>query len=157
MNGPAILLFKGRGFISTMIRWQTRSHYSHAALLLRDGSTIIEAWQGEGVRKKQIGDWNDVDTFHVDVSDQVWDAVIAFAEAQIGKPYDYVQVLRFVSRRKPVDDGKWFCSELAFEAFRWNGVKLLDRVPGSAVSPAMLSWSPLLKSSTVYSGTAPEH
>ena len=31
IKGPAILLFKGRGIVSTLIRWQSRGQYSHAA------------------------------------------------------------------------------------------------------------------------------
>src|SRR5215469_1941664 len=39
-----IALYQGKSLISLLIRWQTRSRYSHAAFLLDDGS-VIEAWQ----------------------------------------------------------------------------------------------------------------
>src|SRR5579871_2617400 len=39
-----IALYQGKSLISLLIRWQTRSQYSHAAFLLDDGS-VIEAWQ----------------------------------------------------------------------------------------------------------------
>lgn len=38
-----IALYQGKSFISRLIRWQTRSRYSHAAFLLDNGN-VIEAW-----------------------------------------------------------------------------------------------------------------
>src|SRR5688572_9599894 len=132
MSEPKILLFRGKGFFSTLIRWQTRSPFSHAAILLPDGVTIIESWQGEGVRKKKVTNWSDIDKFTVNVSPEVWEKVIAFCESQVGKKYDYLQVLRFVSRRKGKDDSKWFCSELVFRGFELAGEPLLARKIGRA-------------------------
>lgn len=142
--GCRILLFKGRGIVSTLIRWQTRSEYSHAAILLPDG-TIIEAWQGAGVRRKIISDWTDVDSFMVTaMTPAQWASAIDFAAQQIGKGYDYKGVIRFLSRQSLKLDSRWFCSELVFAALERAGVAVLSRVDASEVSPAMLSLSPLL-------------
>lgn len=141
---PAVLLFKGRGLISTAIRWQTRSVYSHAALLRPDGR-IIESWQGAGVRLKRLEDWRDVDVFDVpSMSPEQWRVALDYAALYLGSGYDYKAVLRFVSRRPAADDDRWFCSELVFAALQEAGVNLLERVGASQVSPGMLAWSPLL-------------
>jgi uncharacterized protein YycO len=141
---PSILLFKGRGFISRAIRWQTRGQYSHAALLQPNG-TIIEAWQGNGVRIKAIVDWRDVDVFYVDgMTEQQWEAALSFARKEVGCGYDYWGVIRFVSRSVMPKNNKWFCSELVFASLFHAGVLLLHRVNSSEVSPSMLSYSPLL-------------
>ncbi len=138
---PSILLFKGRGFISRLIRWQTRSQYSHAAIMLPCGR-VLEAWQGEGVRIKWLRDWCDVDRFRVtDMTEEQWETAIAFARAQIGKKYDYRGVWRFLSRRKPARDDRWFCSELVFASLAAAGVKLLAAVDIGEVSPGMLAYS----------------
>lgn len=73
-------------------------------------------------------------------------AVEQFLRAQVGKPYDYTMVARFISRRKASHGqaGKWFCSELVFAAFRQAGVELLSRVEPWAVSPGLLAMSPRL-------------
>lgn len=140
-----LLLFKGRGFISRLIRWQTRSKYSHAALLLSDGRTIIEAWQGAGVRVKEITDWTDVDLFEIEgLTPLVETRAYSFACDQVGKKYDYWGVIRFVSRRHMPANEKWFCSELAFAALEIAGLRLLERIDASEVSPHLLSLSPLL-------------
>lgn len=149
-SGPAatgcrVLLFRGRGIISALIRWQTRSVYSHAALLMPDGK-IIESWQGEGVRTKQLTDWSNIDQFEVvGMTSEQWIDAIEFARLQIGRGYDYLGVIRFISRRSMPANGRWFCSELVFMALRVAGVDLLARIEAGEVSPGVLALSPLLK------------
>jgi len=141
---PAVLLFRGRGLISALIRWQTRARYAHAAIRLPDGR-VLEAWQGRGVRIKRLQDWDGVDAYTVPGVDAFqWREVIQFAVDQIGKPYDYLAIARFVTRRTMPDNARWFCSELVFESLRQAGVVLLNRVDAWQVSPGMLSTSPLL-------------
>ena len=141
---PCVLLFKGKGVISGSIRWQTRSIYSHAAILLPDGK-IIESWQGDGVRIKELKNWDNIDAFYVKgMSDEQWDKAIWFAKKQIGKKYDYIAILRFITRTKHPDNQTWFCSELVFAALLYAGVQLLKRIAASNVSPALLGLSSLL-------------
>ncbi|HRQ87224.1 MAG TPA: hypothetical protein PLA50_00380 [Bacteroidia bacterium] len=144
LNQPAVLLFRGRGAISAAIRWQTRSEYSHAALMM-PGGKIIESWQGAGVRTKMPTDWDGIDFFGVfGMDEDEWRQAFDFALAQVGQGYDYRGVLRFVSRRETPENGRWFCSELVFAAIQHAGVDLLSRVPAANVSPGMLALSPLL-------------
>lgn len=144
MNAPAVLLFKGRGIISKLIGWQTRSPYSHAAFLLPSGK-IVESWQGDGVRIKTLDDWRDVDAFAVvGITDDQWATATAFALGQVGSSYDYRAIARFLSRtRAPMDD-RWFCSELVFGSLQRAGVHLLERIDAAAVDPGKLAISPLL-------------
>lgn len=139
-----MLLFRGRGLISTAIRWQSRSIYSHAALLMRDGR-IVESWQGAGVRVKTLTDWSDIDVFDIPLFDELdWDLAIEYALELVGRGYDYKAVLRFVSRQPAADNDRWFCSELVFAAVESAGLPLLSRTSAAAVSPGMLALSPLL-------------
>ena len=141
---PRILLFRGRGLISALIRWQTRGAYSHAAILLPDGR-ILESWQGDGVRIKVLDDMRGVESYEVTgITPEQWDAAIAFAESQVGRGYDYWAVVRFIARSRMPDNERWFCSELVFDALRHAGVHLFQRIDGWAVSPGMLAISPLL-------------
>jgi uncharacterized protein YycO len=141
---PAVLLFRGRGIISTLIRWQSRSPYSHAALLMPDGR-IVESWQGDGVRVKTITDWTDIEVYYVQgMTDIQWEIALDFAMELVGSGYDYKAVMRFISRRPAADNERWFCSELVFAALEAAGVPLLARISAAAVSPGMLALSPLL-------------
>lgn len=140
---PRIVLFRGRGIISALIRWQTRSDYSHAGILMPDGR-IIEAWQGKGVRVKWLSDWCDVDLFGVHgMTPEQWQAAIGYCKAQIGKKYDYRGVFRFLSRRKVPADDRWFCSELVAKALEVAGVKLFNYIDASEIAPGMIACSPM--------------
>ncbi|MEK6881322.1 MAG: YiiX/YebB-like N1pC/P60 family cysteine hydrolase [Nanoarchaeota archaeon] len=138
-----VLLFKGKGIISSLIRWQTGSIYSHAAVLL-DDNTLVESWQGDGVRKKKITNWDNVDTFKVRVSQRQYNKIVEFLESQIGKKYDYWAIIRFISRSRFPENDKWFCSELVYEAFKQVGINLLERIESYEVSPGLLARSPFL-------------
>jgi uncharacterized protein YycO len=141
---PAILLFHGKGLISSLIRWQTRGKYSHAAFLLPSGE-ILESWQGDGVRVKTLKNWDGIDIFHVaGISDDDWEYIIQYAKQQVGKKYDYRAIVRFITRKKLESNDRWFCSELVFESLSQAGIKLLDRIDSSEVSPSTLAISPLL-------------
>jgi hypothetical protein len=73
------------------------------------------------------------------------DLVRKFAQAQLGKKYDYTALyaLPFVARDYSSPD-KWFCSELVFAALQEGGAVVLSRVPKHRVTPAMIYSSPLL-------------
>lgn len=136
----------GRGIISRLIRWQTRSIYSHAALLTPEGH-IIESWQGDGVRlRKGLDDWSNVWVFDVPaLSDEQWWQALEWATAQCGKGYDYKSVARFLTRARTSDDNRFFCSELVIAAIAKSGLRLLERIDFAQVSPGHLAISPLLQ------------
>lgn len=128
-----------------LIRWQTRSRYSHAAILLDDGH-IIESWQKGGVQISHIKDWSKIDAYSVDgMTPDQWETAIKFAKSQLGKKYDFRSIFRFLSKRKAPDNSKWFCSELVYAALTVAGVELLRNIESSEVSPAILSYSPKLR------------
>lgn len=140
-----ILLYHGRGLLSAAIRLQTASDFSHASLLMPDGRTVIEAWQGAGVQRTTLTGTQGVSAFDVpDMSLAQWDAAIEFADAQVGDGYDYRGVFRFLLPLVKPSPRRWFCSELVFAACQTAGCDLLSRVEPYRVSPGMLSMSPLL-------------
>lgn len=144
-----ICLHRGTGAISRLIRWQTRSEYSHASMILGSG-LFIEAREFIGVRALQsltAPAGEEVDLFHVEMSATQMEEAADFALAQLGKPYDYTMVARFVSRRDAsrASSGKWFCSELVYASLQVAGVSLLRDTQPWEVSPGLLARSPLLR------------
>ena len=126
--------------MAALIRWQTWGKYSHVAIEI--GGWVYEAVPIKGVRKLPAAkyNWKDVDVFTADGYNEpsVW----AFLESQLGKPYDYLGVLRFLPRWKEgVFSDRWFCSEL----FHVAVPGLLERIPAVKVSPTALSYSPRLR------------
>lgn len=162
--------YRGRSAVSRLIRWQTRSVYSHVAGRLANGEhvydgrcppfdagAVVEAWHAPwpgGVFARR--DWFEghTDETRVDVfaapaltpaeAEAAWDWVMDVAIEVPPPRYDYRAILRFLSRRRKPADGRWFCSELWAAAFAAVGRPLLARVPAGHVSPAMLAWSTVL-------------
>jgi hypothetical protein len=155
-----ILLYKGKSWISKLIKWQTFGQYSHAAWWCQDG-TVIEAWHTqtengklkiklkEGVQRHDSPatihtPGTEIDVFAVPGIDEA--AVEAFLVSQIGKDYDFAPVIRgFVFRVMRDNLDKWFCSELAFAGVEKGGVRLLREVPAWKVHPTLLSYGPHLE------------
>jgi len=140
-------LHRSSGFVSTLIKWQTRGSYSHASLVLPD-DTVLESMQGKGVVKNRTVQscGEQVDLFTIPALASVHQKALDFALQQLGKGYDYTMVARFVTRR-PADrkeSGKWFCSELVFASFAQAGLLLLRDTEAWEVSPELLSKSPYL-------------
>lgn len=137
--------------MSRLIQWQTRSEYSHAALVVPDvanGLLVVEAWQKSGVRiyrPTRHERTTQMDLHDVEVTPQEQEAIYSWASSQVGKKYDWKSVFRFVTRRRGVHEDTWFCSEFVFQAFHLAGVDLLARTPAWRVDPGLLARSPLLK------------
>jgi len=147
MSELTVGLYKSPTVISTLIRWQTRGLYSHAALH-RDG-VAIEAWHKGGVQKGPIGHLHGpkttIDIFRINeflFESKAW----AWADSQVGKPYDFTMVARFLSRRGESSRSKekLFCSELVFNALRQGALELFKQTQGWEVSPDLLKRSPYL-------------
>jgi uncharacterized protein YycO len=141
-----LLIFSGRGPVSLAIRWVTRGPYSHVALLgPEESDTIYESWQGAGVRKKRIDDWEDIHVFKIPLmTDEMWEKAINWFVTQLGRKYDYKAIGGFLSRRAQKANGKWICSEIGFDAIRRGGLSLLN-AEAWKVSPNILAFSPLIE------------
>ena len=134
--------------ISGLIRWQTRSEYAHVALLSADGGRIIEAMEGCGVRARLITEEDKAQWQLFDVegmTEAAWVKTWSFAIYQIGKGYDYLDILRFIiPAPTKANQKRWFCSELVMAALSQGGINALSRIDPAEVSPGTLSNSPLL-------------
>ena len=142
-----ILAYQGISWVSRVIRWQTRSRYSHIAIEVADNH-VYEAWHVGGVQlnahfRAVHTAGTMVDVFAISAHFDPL-RVRHFLDAQIGKRYDFRAVARFLSRRNAPADDRWFCSELAVAAFRAGGLDLLARIPPSHVSPRDVIISPHL-------------
>lgn len=144
-----VVLFKGRGVMSRLIEWQTNGDYSHAALLDEDNNTLYESWQTAGVRKKinwSVSDDPTVDFFKFAHTKAEADAIRSFAESQLGKKYDWLGVVRFVSRTqlRPDAKEKWFCSEFVTAALAAAGIDLFKNTEPNEVPPDLIKRSVVL-------------
>lgn len=146
-----IALYQGTSVISRLIRWQTRSVYSHAAFVCDDGR-VIEAWQPcvrvvRGLSAQhRPGTVVDLFEFVAPLSAAEKSLIYGYAMCDLGTPYDYGAVLRFVTR-KPEGErsrAKLFCSEQVFSRCALAGRVLLERTEAWRVPPDWIARSPLL-------------
>ena len=157
------LQYRGLSLVSRLIRWQTRSIYSHTAIMFSDGMGI-EAWQ-RPLPHGEVAGFDDpwerhtpgtqIDVFEIKPRlanrfDE--EAARQFAIEQIGSHYDWRGVWRFVDRRPAEENGKWFCSELVSAVCAAGGVQLLMRIPDSHVSPALIPLSRALRYAETITG-----
>ena len=139
-----VALFRGKGVVGRLIRWQTRSEYSHAALLLADGETVIESREFQGVRRHVLSadEKASMDVFEVPGLDAAgWERVFSYAESKLGARYDWRAVFSFVTRKAARLNDKWFCSELVCAAFAVADHRLLERMPCHDTNPGHLRLS----------------
>jgi uncharacterized protein YycO len=150
--GPVyVCLHCGTSLVSRLIRWQNRSDYSHASLVLPTGEHI-ESREGKGVlwhskftltNPTEKVDWFAVNGLTATQLDDLWQ----FLQDQKAKPYDWPMVFGFVSRSRTEgheSGGKWFCSELVFAALAAAGHPPLARTDAWEVAPGLLARSPHL-------------
>jgi uncharacterized protein YycO len=142
-----ILMFRGGNPISWLVKVQTRSIYSHVAMLVPGTNRCVESYPGKGVQERELTDkdMHEIDMYDVKgMNAEMWDYAISFARAQMGQGYDWHSVMRFVSKIPARENSRWFCSELVHKAIAEAGVRLLERIPSANVAPAHIAISPLL-------------
>ncbi len=144
MDNIKLLFYKPTNLFGKLICWQTRSQYCHVANLI-NGDTIIEAIEGKGVIKRNAEntDFEIADLYEISPAPSLIQvhSIQNWLNEQIGKKYDWLAVLRFLSRRRFYNNRKFFCSELAFEAFMQAGIYLLCNTEAWEASPGLLSRS----------------
>lgn len=150
MKPGDILFFKRESGMSKIIRWFTKSLYSHVAICVSsDMNLVIEATAGL-VRAADIRTL--VGPYDVYRANESYDRdkVISFLVSKLNLKYDYAGVvylglLKLLRLKRKANtfqrDKDWFCSELVAEAFEAGGLIL---VPGAAsiLSPKDISESP---------------
>lgn len=142
-----IAFYKGDGnCLNGVVRWWTKSIYSHAELVLPDGIT----WIGispflkskVASRKKLIIDYTEWDFLFLDVTQEQVDIIMEFFEDTEGHRYDWIGML--LSQFLPCKikhKKRWYCSEWIAYALRiacvfdWRIIKIYDR---KDLSPAIL-------------------
>jgi hypothetical protein len=98
------------GVYNRLVRWWTRSPYSHAELIFADGMAASSSYMDGGVRFKAI-DFDPALWDFVDLPDHLAPAAIDWFDAHLGDAYDLLGNLHFVVSPVCDDKRKWFCSE----------------------------------------------
>lgn len=155
MDEPEVRdIFRSMGFddddIADVIR-------RNGNLIRIEPGEVIEAWD-EGIRKvKSPADQHTPNTpltiyqYKVPFTDEEYIRFALFAWSQIGKPYDWKDVFRFVSRRpgqfkgvSPIKYKVWFCSCHFYACSEMAGRKLFESTEPWEVFPGLVHKSPFI-------------
>jgi hypothetical protein len=149
-----ILLYRGKGFVSGLIQWGTKSPYNHVAVVVDPPILLgIESNTGTaaGVRAmdlRKLFPW-EIDVFRIRPGFSVSrDDVISFLVSRLGARFDFAGVtwlgiLKALSlltgfRYRPYNgfqkEKDYFCSELCYEAFKAGGLDIVPEVGESEVT-----------------------
>ena len=140
-----IAFYKGRGnWINKIVRWWTKSKYSHAELIMPDELTWvgISPFKGSVLRSKERKFYSELewDFIKLTVSEEQLSVINEFYNSTKGSSYDWIgmllsQFLPFHIKQKE----KWYCSEWIAYALRiscvidWKLIKIYDRADLSPV------------------------
>ena len=142
-----IAFYKGEGnWLNKLVRWWTKSKYSHAELILPDGIT----WLGISPflkskvesREKLIVDDLEWDFVSIRITEEQYQNIIDFYNETCGNGYDWTGMLlsQFLPFRIK-HNKRWYCSEWIAYALRiscvvdWKIIKIYDR---KDLSPGVL-------------------
>lgn len=98
------------GIYNRLVRWWTRSQYSHVELIMPWGAAASSSAMDGGVRFKQI-DFDPAKWDFVDLPIDLASAAEDWFNRHYGQPYDYLGNAHFVLSAIGDDKRKWFCSE----------------------------------------------
>lgn len=135
---------RGVGLAGAVVRAYTNSRFAHVGFLLEDGYVLDATPQyGVAIRRQSVlpGDA----LFEVSVSAETMTEAMTWAQAQIGRPYDWRGILGLGLHRDWHDDGQWWCSELVLGAFETTAEPLLHTGFVTRVTPRDLLFSTRLR------------
>jgi len=167
-----ILMFKGKGIVSTIIKWKTKSPYSHAGIVAwwNERLMVLEA-VGKGVEARPISYLlkhydGGFDYYRpkkdTGINNDQRKKMTAFAQEQLGKEYATIHTIKFFlrllfglkmtrrDRAKP--PGKFFCSQYVSAVYNVGGYDLEIKFSDKFTTPNQISESELLE----YVGTIKE-
>jgi hypothetical protein len=160
-----ILMFKGEGLLSSIIKWKTKSVYSHAGLAVwwNDRLMVLEA-VGKGVEARPISYTlkhyhGSIDYFRPKedsgINDDDRSKMIVYAQEQLGKEYAKKHLVKFFFKllfnrklSKKDESGpvsKFFCSQYVSAVYQKAGFDLKINLSDKFTSPEEIASSPLLE------------
>ena len=161
LNGD-ILLYAGSGLLSKLIRWVTKSTYSHAGLAVwwNDRLMVLEAI-GKGVvltpMSKSVSHYKGQVDWYTSIKSIPKTKrlnMVQFAQQELGKEYSKWRLLLFgyililgkdKDRRDELrEENSLICSHYVAQVYNYGGVDLAKGVSDSFTSPRDIADSPEL-------------
>lgn len=116
----AVAFYKGtrpgiQGLYNILVRWWTRSPYTHCEMIFSDGLSASSSFLDGGVRFKEIT-YNPEHWDIVELPSELEQSARDWFEQHEGDSYDLIGNLGFVVGSVDDSKRKWFCSEVIMAA-----------------------------------------
>lgn len=131
--------------VSSLIAIGTYGEVNHSSIEFVNDRVVIEAHIKQGVTERSVdghGSGDVVHRFVFQVSDEEYQAALAFAREQVTKKYDKAAIIRFIPGlrqlvKKDREEGaRWICSELAEQVMRKANIPTQRRdIPAETIDP----------------------
>ena len=156
-----VLLYEGKGMLSWIIKKFSRSKYSHSGIAAwwNDRLMVMEAIR-KGVVVTTLSrnvsryhgnvDWY---TSKINISEKVRNKMIKFAQKELGKEYNFLELLIIgikiifhkVIKLKNFKDERLICSQFVSDVYHSIGIEIKETVAPPFVTPADIAESKVLK------------
>lgn len=146
-----IILFKGKGIVSSLVKFFTKSKYSHAAMVLTDNMIIEANWYKNVNIVEFKYDSNTMEIYRLKGGLNANQQLILLQSSydMLNKYYDYAQLLGYVLERfigkqynNPLNfDNFIICSELIDKSYHKLGIDLVEYRSYGNVTPDDLAKS----------------
>jgi hypothetical protein len=140
------LQFVGSSALSSrLIELKGGGPYSHVDIVLKDGTLLGARSDAVGgqppgvrIRPPDYESWEHIARISIDSLPYQEANAYAFAQAQLGKPYDTTAIIGFIFNRGWREDDSWICSELAIAMVEQAGIyNYPPAVPSNKIDPCM--------------------
>jgi len=118
-------------------------HWYHTAVYAGDGK-IVDAWAPK-VRKADaevLHTGTETAVYRVKTTDEIKRKAVKFCESKIGLPYNYGWMFilpLFYPSAKHIEGDRYYCSEIAWAAYKASGGPDINAYPGLNAGPPIVS------------------
>lgn len=130
---------------SWLIRYWTFYDYSHVEFVLPEGYLGARVNGGVQIRPFDYVKPAKEVFAQVDLPAAKEWAVLSYAKAQVGKPYDLGAIIGLVLKQDWENKNAWFCSELVATAFDIAGCPIINSAQVDRITPRDIAISPLVQ------------
>lgn len=145
-----ILFFKGDTIIGKLIRFVSKSEYSHVCMFLDQFHTLETAWNKPSIINHFSYKYRDYDIYRLNVqlNDYQKQIILQYITERINYKYDWLYAitrgLNLLFGTKIINSKNRFdCDELIYEAFKRVGIQLVEN--GEMLTPSVISKSKYLE------------
>ncbi|MCK5018207.1 MAG: hypothetical protein KAS32_14215 [Candidatus Peribacteraceae bacterium] len=122
-----IIFTRDDSWLSKLIRLRTLGNWSHVGIVMSINPFICIAAEFSGVKSTTIERWADCSQIlRVKETKKQTSKRLQFIESQLGKPYDFMGFIDFLTMQNHQSNNRWFCSELVSHSFLEVGIDLFE-------------------------------